>query len=181
MSWPTVCQSSSTSSSGPLSTSRLCCSCQRVTGLSWNNEKLEGVHELKRPRKCSPRFRELAVIAPICLTTLVLLGNERSYFMFWGRKKTAFASHSIMESDVTLRGVKLSKSSLSGTRRAAVATRRDVIPLNCRISGLIIQQRCRSRNMCLCTNFIFMSCMLSSSNELLGCKLVPLPITLSVW
>lgn len=68
-------------------------------------------------------------------------------------KKTAFANHSIMESDVTLRGLKLSKSSLSGTQRAAIATRRDVIPLNCRISGLIIQQRCKSRNMCLCTNF----------------------------
>lgn len=94
--------------SGPLSTSRLCCSCQWVTGLSWNDEKLEGVHELKHPWKCCPRFRELAVIAPICLMTLVVLGNERSYFMFRGREKTAFASHGIMESDVTLRGLKLS-------------------------------------------------------------------------
>lgn len=68
--------------SGPPSTNILCCSRRWVTGLSWNDEKLGGVHELKCPRKCCPRFREHIVITPICLMTLVLLGSERSYFMF---------------------------------------------------------------------------------------------------
>ena len=96
---------------GSPSTHILCCSCRWVTGLSWNDEKLGGVHELKRPQKCCPRFREHIVIAPICLMTLVLLGKERSYLMFWKKKKT-FASHRIIESDVALRGFKLNRSDL---------------------------------------------------------------------
>lgn len=126
---PTVSQSVSTSRATFYKHTLLHSSMGHRTFLEW--WKAWGSTWVKMSPEMLPTLQRTYSNNTICLMTLVLLGNERSYFMFWKKKKKTFASHRIIESDVTLRGLKLNRSDLSGTRGAAV-----VIPEGCNSSEL---------------------------------------------